>query len=253
MHHSETDPCWDALMRLRAGEDTGKATQWSPTQLATWSLLAPLARQERWCVGHLAQSLDGRIAMDCGSSQWISGPADLVHTHRLRALSDAVVVGASTVLLDDPALTTRRVRGPSPTRVLLDSQGRIPLTHQVLQDDGAPTLWLVSSEAPATDTLPAHVERVVLPGPGPFPVPTLLRLLGERGLHRVFVEGGGLTVSRFIEQGCLDRLHLVVAPVILGSGRPSLSLPGIRSLSQALRPDTRCFPLGQDTLYELSL
>jgi riboflavin biosynthesis pyrimidine reductase len=102
------------------------------------------------------------------------------------------------------------------------------------------------------DALPDRVERIVMEE-APFPARSILRLLAERGLERVFIEGGGLTVSRFIEQDCLERLHLVIAPVILGSGRPSLSLPGIQSLSQALRPDTRCTPLGQDTLYELLL
>jgi riboflavin-specific deaminase-like protein len=197
----------------------------------------------------LAQSLDGRIAMDCGSSQWISGPEDLAHTHSLRALSDAVLVGAATATLDNPALTVRRVPGPHPTRVLVDPSGSVPSSHQLLSDGKAPTLWLTGADVERE--VPDFVERVTVPTTGMLSARFLLELLAERGLRRVFVEGGGVTVSRFLEEGHLNRLHLVVAPMIIGSGRPSLVLPALDKLEEALRPETRVFPLGKDMLYDL--
>lgn len=240
---------WSRLLALSRGEGVQSDAQWSEGQLQAWQRLEPLAREPEWTVAHLAQSLDGRIAMDCGASQWISGPADLRHTHCMRALADAVLVGASTALLDDPALTVRRVSGPHPVRVLVDPKGSVPRTHQILADGKAPTLWLVGPQVPRD--VPAHVQCVTVPDTGMHSARFILDTLAKRGLRRVFIEGGGVTVSRFLEEGCLDRLHLVVAPVIIGSGRPSMVLPALDSLEQALRPESRTFPLGQDLLYDL--
>jgi riboflavin biosynthesis pyrimidine reductase len=78
----------------------------------------------------------------------------------------------------------------------------------------------------------------------------VLDLLAARGLRRIFVEGGGITVSRFLAAGCLHRLQITIAPLIIGSGRPSISLPEIGRLSEGLRPTVRRFDLGRDVLYE---
>jgi len=74
--------------------------------------------------------------------------------------------------------------------------------------------------------------------------------LARRGCRRIFVEGGGVTVSRFLAEGCLDRLQITVAPMILGSGRPALALPPLENLSEALRPPTRIFRMGDDVLFD---
>lgn len=96
-------------------------------------------------VGHLGQSLDGRIATSEGASRYINGPENLLHLHRMRALCDAVVVGAGTVECDDPRLTTRRVAGPNPARVILDPRRRLAESCGVFQDRSAPT-WLVCAK-----------------------------------------------------------------------------------------------------------
>ncbi|MEO0604067.1 MAG: RibD family protein, partial [Myxococcota bacterium] len=94
-------------------------------------VLEPEPPDRPYVVAHLAQSLDGCIALPAGESQWISGHEDLVHTHRLRALCDAVLVGARTVVHDDPQLTVRHVEGPHPLRVVLDPNGRLGPEHRV--------------------------------------------------------------------------------------------------------------------------
>ena len=93
-------------------------------------------------VGHLGQSLDGFIATHSGESQYVTGEENILHLHRMRALCDAVVVGAGTVAADDPQLTTRHVSGPSPLRVVLDPTRRLAEHYKVFTDDSAVTLYV---------------------------------------------------------------------------------------------------------------
>ena len=222
-------------------------------------LLAP-----QLVIGQLGQSLDGRIATANGHSHYVTGPESLLHLHRLRALVDAVVVGAGTVLADDPQLTVRHCPGPNPLRVVLDPLRKLPPHRRLFCDGQAPTLVLAAVPAPvpapASAPIPApaanRAETALLSvaddGSG-FAPAEVLSLLAARGAHRILVEGGGITVSRFLAAGALDRLHVVVAPMLIGSGRPGLTLPAIDHLDQALRPAHRRESLGEDVLYELQL
>ena len=171
----------------------------------------------------------------------------------MRALCDAVLVGASTVACDNPQLTTRRVVGPNPVRVILDPRRRLASTCRVFQDRAAPTLVLC--DAPLADqTSLGHAEVIGIPcRDHRLDLEAALRQLRARGLFGVFVEGGGLTVSAFLERGLLDRLQIAVAPLILGSGRPGITLPPIRDLSQGLRPRHRRYAMGEDVLFDCGL
>jgi riboflavin-specific deaminase-like protein len=227
---------------------------------ALLDLYGPLRTRADLVIGQLGQSLDGRIATAGGHSHYINGPDDIRRLHRLRALVEAVVVGAGTVEADDPRLTVREVPGDNPVRVLLDPSGRLAPTSRVLSDGVAPTLWLRSATRAGVDLervpgLAASVEIVGLPeGPaGGFEPAAVVALLARRGLRRVLVEGGGITVSRFLQAGALDRLHISVAPLLIGSGRPALTLPPIDTLGEALRPPVRHFRLGDDLLFDLDL
>ncbi len=263
---------WRLLLALEPGEDGavdsltgarllvkgGMGVTDPPSSRSAQALLdlfLPLRSRPAFVVGQLGQSLDGRIATESGHSHYINGPEDIRRLHRLRALVDAVVVGAGTVEADDPRLTVREATGPNPVRVVLDPRGRLPSERHVFQDEGA-TLWLRGSQAPPVteefrSRLSQGVELCHLPdGPVPAAVLTLLR---ERGLRRVLVEGGGVTVSHFLAAGLLDRLHVTVAPLLIGSGRPGIQLPPVESLNEALRPPVRHFPLGSDLLFDLDL
>lgn len=211
---------------------------------------APSAPDGCVVIGRLAQTLDGRIATRSGHSQWIGGAGDILHTHRLRAICDAVVVGAGTIRADDPQLTTRRVEGPSPVRVVLDAGRRLSADHGVFRA-GPPTLLVAASDGPATHGC-AEVLRVPGGADG-LDLPALLRALAGRGLRRVFVEGGGQTVSRFLAAGCLDRLHVTVAPMILGSGRPAFDLKEVASIGEGLRFGWTCHALEPDVLFDIAL
>lgn len=215
--------------------------------------LLPGCPEEPLTLGHLGQSLDGYIATDRGESCFVTGPENILHLHRLRALCDAVLVGAETVATDDPRLTTRLVPGDSPVRVVLDPRRRLPADRRVLQDGAAPTL-LVCAEGLAG---PGHLGQAeLLPVPataGRLRLDALVEALHRRGLRRLFVEGGGLTVSAFLAAGLLDRLQVAVAPLLIGEGRRGLSLPAGVPLGDCLRPDCRVFRMGADILFDCDL
>jgi diaminohydroxyphosphoribosylaminopyrimidine deaminase / 5-amino-6-(5-phosphoribosylamino)uracil reductase len=201
-------------------------------------------------VGHLGQSLDGQIATSSGASQYVTGPENIRHLHRLRALFDAVIVGANTVECDNPQLTTRLVPGPNPTRVVLDPKRRLRGTQTLFRDQAAPTLVLCALGSQRENGL-SHAEVLGIEATGELlPVSGVIAALRARGLNRLFVEGGGVTVSRFLAARAFDRLHLTVSSVFLGTGRPGVKLPGIDRLDAALRPRVRRFLLGEDVLFD---
>ncbi|NNF38718.1 MAG: RibD family protein [Gemmatimonadetes bacterium] len=217
-------------------------------------LFLSLRVRSAFVVGQLGQSLDGRIATESGHSHYINGPDDIRRLHCLRALVDAVVVGAGTVEADDPRLTVREVDGEHPARVVLDPRGRVGPHRRIFERPGPPVLWMRGSGAgvgPSADGV--DVEGLPLDEAGGFDPNDVVRSLARRGWRRVLVEGGGVTVSRFLQAGALDRLHVSVAPLILGSGRPAFTLPTIRTLDEGLRPPVRHFRLGTDVLFDLDL
>jgi riboflavin-specific deaminase-like protein len=242
-------PHWGALLKLSRG-----AAESLPAGSDLVSLYGPLCAIDRgrpFAIAHLAQSLDGRIATTSGVSRWLSGDADLLHTHRMRALADAVLVGASTVHFDDPQLTVRRCQGENPVRVIIDAECRLDGSQRVFRDGAAPTLVLVAADRAAQARQYGQAEVIALPRTSAgFDPQTIRSALAHRGLNWLFIEGGGATVSRFIEARALDRLQITIAPVIMGSGRPSIALPEISDLNASLRPTTRRFDLGADTLIE---
>jgi len=203
-------------------------------------------------VGQFGQSLDGRVATESGHSHYINGPAGLAHLHRLRALVDVVVVGVGTALADDPQLTVRHVAGPNPARVVIDPRGRMASGGRVFACDGARRL-VVTTEA-ARPELPAGVEHVALPAPdGAIAPAAILAALAGRGFRRMLIEGGSHTVSRFMAAGCLDRLHIVVAPIILGAGRGGVTLAPVTHCDDALRPPMRLHQLDGEVLFDCDL
>ena len=247
---------------LELSESGGWEASVPPTPAAKdlLDLYVPLIRGPDFVIGQLGQSLDGHIATVSGKSRYITGPEDICRLHRLRALVDAVVVGASAVALDDPGLTVREVEGENPVRVVLDPDGRLGRDRQVFSDPAARTLVVRRASTPTTPSWaqgddPQAPEVLNLPtsGPGGFEPGVVLEALRARGLRRVLVEGGGVTVSRFLEAGLLDRLHLTVAPILMGSGRPGITLPPIETPDQSLRARCRHVPLGDDLLFDLDL
>lgn len=274
-----------AALGRRAGGGWGIQGPVSARSAALFDLYKPLldARDATparpWVVAQMGQSLDGFVATATGDSYYVNGAHSLVHLHRLRALCDAVLVGAGTVAIDNPRLTTRRVRGPHPVRVLLDPAARLDGRARALHDGLAATLWVCDARHATAararlGTAPAEVLPVDgLLGDGadagldsrhgdlapPVPVratwrvPRVLDALAARGLRVLFVEGGGVTVSHFFAAGALQRLHLSVAPVLVGNGRRGLQVPAHDTMADCPRPPARRVVLGEDLLWDLDL
>jgi diaminohydroxyphosphoribosylaminopyrimidine deaminase / 5-amino-6-(5-phosphoribosylamino)uracil reductase len=251
----DEESAWHSLLAHRRGGGTLALPADAPRAVAElvafYRPYAEALRGRSFAVAHLGQSLDGRIATASGVSRWVTGEADLLHTHRMRALADAIVVGAGTVRHDDPQLTVRRCGGPNPVRVVIDCERRLGADYGVFQDGAASTLVIAAADRTRAGERLGHAEIIGLPRAQEGIAPGVIRdALAARGYSFLFIEGGGITISRFLSAGALDRLQLTVAPIILGSGRPSLTLPEIAVPDQGLRPRVRQMRLGDDMLYE---
>ncbi len=215
------------------------------------------ARAERpITVAHLGQSLDGFIATPSGDSSFVTGPENILHLHRLRALCDAVVVGAETVRADNPRLTTRLVAGSNPARIVLDPACRLSPLLSVFSDGQAETLRVCAAGRAAAAHRPlAAGERLleVQAGGAGLDLSELMRALRARGYRRVLIEGGGVTVSSFLQAGLVDRLHIAVAPVLIGDGRPAVRLSPQGRLQDCLRLRHRIYRSGNDVLFDCDL
>jgi diaminohydroxyphosphoribosylaminopyrimidine deaminase / 5-amino-6-(5-phosphoribosylamino)uracil reductase len=257
-------------LRIVAADDPLAVLRWNPA--IGWESLMPTRDPQRHLVdlylpicsataerplilGHLGQSLDGFIATSSGDSQWITGPESLLHMHRLRALCDAVIVGACTVEADNPRLTTRLVEGSNPSRVIIDPSCRLPAEHSVFCDRQAPTVRAIVAGTPAGAVARARGEDIleVQPLQDELDLGDLLSQLRQRGHYRIFVEGGGVTVSSFLEAGLLDRLHITVAPLLIGDGRPAVRISPREQLRDCLRLSHRVYRVGGDILFDCDL
>jgi len=202
-----------------------------------------------YVVGQLGQSLDGRIATPTGQSSYINGPQALDHLHRLRASVDAVIVGINTVLRDDPQLNVRRCTGANPRRIIIDPRRRTPPSARCMTDEGERPLLVVAGTAAATDT----IALIADPGTGRFAPEAIVEALFARGYHRLLVEGGACTLSGFIAARAIDRLHIMLAPILIGSGTTGLCLPPIDALTEAMRPTVTTHTVGSDILFDCAL
>ena len=248
VHQGRTPPCVDALIaagvrrvvvaledpdtrvagrglaRLRAA---GLDVEVGPGAIRAGRSLAPYLHHRRtgraWCLAKTAMSLDAKTAAADGSSRWITGVAARADAHRLRAESQAVVIGAGTALADHPSLTARDVDPPvdrQPLRVLLDARGRVSATGPLFDPALAPTLVVTTEAAPSeavdswrsagakVETVPAAAEGVDLEA--------TLDLLGRRDVLQAMVEGGAMLHGALLAAGLVDRLVAYVSPTVLG-------------------------------------
>ncbi len=243
-----TPKVWDRILTVRAGHGCLCDPNWSEGEKQALSIYGTLAQPKSsgQVIAQIGQSLDGRIATESGDAKDISGKDGLKHLHRLRALSDAVVIGVKTALHDNPRLTVRMVEGQNPARVIIDPSGRMPDHIGLMQDRSARCIVIQSVDKQRPD----HIEVVKLPRNDWISATQILEALQKRGLNRILVEGGGITIAKFLEAGLLTHLHVAVAPLLIGAGPQGLNTSPVERLSQALRPKTDVYKLGSDVLFD---
>jgi len=205
----------------------------------------------------LAVTLDGRIAARGGDSRWITGAPARRLAHELRAVSDAVLIGAGTVRADDPRLTCRIAGRHDPVRVVVAGRTLdLPPTARVLAPGGPPTIVIAPAGAAARRVQAlrsAGVEVILIPGAsGRIPFAEIARALGARGFTSVLVEGGGSIAAQALAARVVDRMVMFVAPAVLGAdGVPAIETLGITRVADAPRLlQTRVRHVGNDLVVE---
>lgn len=282
-HHGRTPPCTDAV--IEAGVSRVVAAMRDPNpivdgrgfakleaagiEVRSGVLLEEAERQNEAYLKHvctglpfvtwkMAASLDGKVAARDGTSRWITGEAARRDVHRLRAASDAIVVGAGTALIDDPSLTVRDpdYRGRPPLRVLVDARGRVPATGELF-DDAAPTLVATTEQAPRgrREEWGAAGAEVVVYGSedGGVPIGALLADLGKRDAQGVLLEGGPTLAWAAVEEGAVDKVVVYLAPTLIGGeDAPGvLGGRGFAPVGRALQLRVRSFErIGEDLKVE---
>ncbi len=204
----------------------------------------------------MAQSLDGRIATRKGDSKWITSPASRRYAHELRAQVDAVVVGSSTVRVDNPSLTVRHVKGNNPYRVIISSRIDIPPKSKLLTDNGdfrtiiATTKQSVAKAARSRRKQNAILWALKNQPNGQIDLNDFISKAYDFGLQSILVEGGSSLATSFLKKGLVDKLVVITAPLVIGEGRDSVGDLDVRTLSRALRfKDTCTFQSGPDTVF----
>lgn len=283
-HHGRTPPCADAL--VRAGIARVVVATGDPYPAVAGAGIArlraagirvdmadgPIARAARdlnigffsriergrpWVRLKAAITLDGRMALADGRSQWITGEAARVDAHRWRRRAGASVTGVGTVVADDPRLDVRLVPTQvQPLRVVLDPGLRTPTTARVLQPPG--TALLVCDERRASARtgldLPPDVDVLGLPCTAlGLDLPHLLTWLADRQVNELHLEGGPRLNARWLSQGLVDELLVYIAPRLMGPGLPLADLPPLAQLADSLdwRAAEPAEPVGHDLRWRL--
>lgn len=282
-HEGRQPPCADALINARvarvvyASDDPSeKASGRGPGMLRDEGIEVALAEGPEAAVARLliqpfrkhartgkplvvaksAITLDGRTATGSGDSKWISGDGSRGLVHAWRADSDAVAVGIGTALADDALLTARGIAGArQPTRVVFDSEARLPTDSKLVQTlDEAPLLLITSPAAPGERLAAlreAGVDAVVIDGEPATRVSAALAEMGRRGITSLLVEGGAGLLGSFVDAGEIDELRIFVAPVLLGGeeARPVAGGKGAPTIAEAARAiDVQHERIGDDVL-----
>jgi len=180
-----------------------------------------MASSRPYIILSAAISIDGKIATRTGNSA-LSSKLDITRVHKMRSKVDAILVGKNTILQDDPMLTVRHVRGKNPVRIVLDSQGQIPIKSRIIQTSHViPTIIAVSKKAPRKNLakLGQFPVDVVIAGKTRVELKLLLKFLRQKNIKTILLEGGGTTNWDFVNQGLIDEAVITISPYLVGGKR----------------------------------
>jgi len=196
-------------------------------------------------IGQIGQSLDGKIALNNGKSHYINEKESIIYLHCLRSISDGVLVGVNTIMKDNPFLTTRKIKGNNPIRLIIDPSLKLTNRYNIFKDNNKNIIFTNSSKEKKLK----NTSIVKFPKKN-FTL-SIFKYLRKTSLKTILIEGGPTTLSHFIEHKLINYMQFIISPTIIGSGIDSLKLKPISDLKNAIRVKNTINKLGKEIIVTL--
>ena len=209
-------------------------------------IILPLIRKkDRNFIGQIGQSLDAKIALNNGNSHYINEKESITYLHCLRSISDGVLVGVNTIIKDNPLLTTRKIKGQNPTRLIIDPSLKLTNKYKIFKDKNTNIVFTTSNK-----TKNLNNTRIVKLPKKDFTL-SIYKFLKKSSLKYILIEGGPTTLSHFIEQNLINYMQFIISPTLIGSGINSVKLKPITNLKKAIRRKSNFAKLGKEIIATL--
>ena len=196
-------------------------------------------------IGQIGQSLDGKIALNNGNSHYINEKQSITYLHCLRSISDGVLVGVNTIIKDDPFLTTRKIKGLNPIRLIIDPSLKLTNKYNIFKDNNKNIIFTNSSKEKKLN------NSTIIKFPKKNFTLNVFKYLRKTPLKTVLIEGGPITLSHFIENKFLNYMQFIISPTVIGSGIDSIKLKPISNLKKAIRTKNTINRLGKEIIVTL--
>ena len=212
------------------------------------NILVPiLIKNKKLVIAQIGQSIDGRIALNNGNSHYINNPKSIIYLHCLRSISDAIIVGSNTIKKDDPLLTTRKIKGTNPKRIIIDGSLSLNNKYKIFNDGNENIIFTKSSKI-----VKLNNSTIIRLKEKNF-TKNLITQIKKLKYKNILVEGGSKTISELIDNKYIDILQFMIAPILIGSGINSLNLKEISNLNRAIRPKHNFNELENEIIVNLFL
>ena len=210
-------------------------------------LLPILRKNKKLVIAQIGQSIDGRIALNNGNSHYINNSKSIIYLHCLRSIGDAIIVGSNTIKKDDPLLTTRKIKGTNPKRIIIDGSLSLNNKYKIFNDGNENIIFTKSSK-----NIRLNNSIIIKLKEKNF-TKNLIMQLKKLKYKNILVEGGSKTISELINNKYIDILQFMIAPILIGSGVNSLNLKEISNLNKAIRPKHNFNELENEIIVNLFL
>lgn len=210
-------------------------------------LLPILRKNKKLVIAQIGQSIDGRIALNNGNSHYINNPKSIIYLHCLRSISDAIIVGSNTIKKDDPLLTTRKIKGTNPKRIIIDGSLSLNNKYKIFNDGNENIIFTKSNK-----NIKLNNSTIIRLKEKNF-TKNLITQIKKLKYKNILVEGGSKTISELINNKYIDILQFMIAPILIGSGINSLNLKEISNLNKAIRPKHNFNELENEIIVNLFL
>ena len=210
-------------------------------------LLPILRKNKKLVIAQIGQSIDGRIALNNGNSHYINNPKSIIYLHCLRSISDAIIVGSNTIKKDDPLLTTRKIKGTNPKRIIIDGSLSLNNKYKIFNDGNENIIFTKSNK-----NIRLNNSTIIRLKEKNF-TKNLITQIKKLKYKNILVEGGSKTISELINNNYIDILQFMIAPILIGSGINSLNLKEISNLNKAIRPKHNFNELDNEIIVNLFL